>query len=166
MIVIRILALTSFAMLASLVPGGTEADWDAFTKRVCLKSPADVEHAVLNAANSERAVIYVHVEWNFDMYFRGTTFLEFADRYQQRASSPAVGFHYIDCTSVTDGYAPLEKLSGWLERTRMHGGSLIHGMGELIWLEHGHVLKVTNVGLDTDPDDLVAEALATWSDGT
>jgi hypothetical protein len=46
------------------------------------------------------------------MDFRGTTFLEFADRFQQTASSPAVGFHCTDGTSVTDGYAPLKKLFG------------------------------------------------------
>ena len=101
------------------------------------------------------------------MHFVGPTFIEFCEAYSSIRGLPATGFHYIDCTSVTDGYGPLRNLDGWKElESRRGGGSLIHGRGEVVWLDHGRALAVQRLDYDMTPADLLILTLSTFENGT
>jgi hypothetical protein len=74
-----------------------------------------------------------------------TRFDEFVSEYLRLNPRDNLGFYYIDCTSITDGYAPLKKLTGWAEVEGAAATSLIHGWGELVWMEQGRVLHVERI---------------------
>lgn len=130
-----------------------DSDWNvdviaASLKEARLKTEGDVQGAVTNAARSSRAVLFVHVDWA-PMEPHRTRFAEFMVAYQRKHSDDPMLFHYVDCTSVTNGYAPLRSLTGWQALHDARGGSLLHGSGELVWLERGRVLHVESI-LDFD----------------
>jgi hypothetical protein len=117
-----------------------------------LETEADVQAVVANAARSRRAIMFVHVDWAI-MEPQRTRFAQFVVEYQRMYPNDGVLFHYVDCTSVTDGYAPLKALPGWQELENTEGTSLIHGWGELVWLEQGRVLHVERtLNFDTTSD--------------
>src|SRR5690606_9152797 len=109
-----------------------------------LDTPEQVEHVVANAASSERAVLFIHVDWAI-MSPQHDRFAEFATDFQQAEPGNQVGFHFVDCTPVSQGYAPLKALPGWMDLQREAGGSLIHGWGEVVWMDEGRVLHVQKI---------------------
>jgi hypothetical protein len=111
-------------------------------EKASLETPEQVEHVVANAESSERAVLFLHVDWAV-MAQQHERFAEFILDFQQAHPRDGVGFHFVDCTPVTRGYAPLRELNGWqgLE-DHVGGSSLIHGWGEVVWMEGGRVLQV------------------------
>lgn len=131
-----------------------------------LETEADVERAVANASASERAVIFVHVDWA-PMLQQQRRFAEFMLAYQQKHPTDPLMFHYVDCTPVTDGYAPLRSLPGWRELQEAAGVSLIHGHGEMVWLKRGRVLRVEPILNFNSAAALVrkTETLMTMQDG-
>ncbi len=107
--------------------------------------------------------MFVNVDWSFDMYFAAPKFFELSETYCSIRGLPTIGFHYLDCTSVTDGYGPLRQISGWKELEEVnHGWSLIHGHGEVVWIENGRVIKVEPLKHSATPGDLLLEALDTF----
>jgi len=102
-----------------------------------------VQNAVDNAAASERAIMFVHVDWA-SMQPQQQQFAQFIIEYHRKHSATPVMFHYVDCTPITDGYSPLRALPGWQE-LEADGQSLIHGWGELVWIERGRVLHVERI---------------------
>ena len=109
-----------------------------------LNSPSDVQRIIASAATEERAVLFIHVDWAL-MEPQRTRFDEFVNDYLRLNPRDNVGFYYIDCTSITDGYAPLKRLTGWPELEGAAAMSLIHGWGELVWMEQGRVLHVERI---------------------
>lgn len=111
---------------------------------VNLETEADVQHVVSNAAASPRAIMFVHLDWA-SMEPQRTRFAEFMLEYQRTYPDGQILFHYVDCTPVTNGYAPLRSLPGWQKLHEAAGTSLIHGWGELVWMEKGRVLHVERI---------------------
>jgi hypothetical protein len=109
-----------------------------------LETEADVQAVVSNATRSSRSVMFVHVDWAI-MEPQRTRFAAFCLEYQRTHSGDPVLFHYVDCTSVTDGYGPLRALPGWKGLESAAGTSFIHGWGELIWMDRGRVLHVERI---------------------
>lgn len=109
-----------------------------------LETEDDVQRVVSNAAASPRAVMFVHLDWAI-MEPQRTRFVEFVLDYQRLHPDDPLLFHYVDCTPVTSGYRPLRSLPGWQELHEAAGTSLIHGWGELVWMEHGRVLHVERI---------------------
>jgi hypothetical protein len=109
-----------------------------------LETEADVQAVVSDAARSPRAIMFVHVDWAI-MEPQRTRFAAFMLEYYRTYPADPMLFHYVDCTSVTNDYAPLEALAGWQELENAAGTSLIHGWGELVWMEHGRVLHVERI---------------------
>lgn len=72
-------------------------------------SESAVEKAVENAANSQRAVVFVYVAWAF-MRPQSDRFADFAIAWQSNKENPPVGFHFIDFTEVGNDYRPLTSL--------------------------------------------------------
>lgn len=103
------------------------------------RTEEDVRLIVANAANSQRAVLFVHVDWAF-MEPQRSHFAEFAAQYTRVHPEFGVLFHYADCTPA---YAPLAELDGWKELAA--GGPLIHGWGEVVWMAGGRVLHVEKI---------------------
>ena len=67
-------------------------------------------------------------------------FAEFAAAYHDTYPRSDVLFHYVDCTPVTQGYAPLKELDGWND---LRGGSgPTYGYGEVVWMANGRVVRV------------------------
>lgn len=109
-----------------------------------LESKEDVQRVVTNAALSERAIMFVNVDWAI-MEPQRTRFAQFAINYHQANPDDSVLFHYVDCTPVTNGYAPLRSLTGWRELQKAAGTALIHGWGEIVWMHKGRVLHVERI---------------------
>lgn len=167
----RLFLITSLTALVSCRKSRSESDrrseWLRFAERARMKRSADVELAVRNAQRSDRAVIFVHVDWSMDMYFVGPTFIEFCEAYNSLRGLPAVGFHYIDFSPATEGYLPLRNLDGWKElESQRGGGSLIHGQGEVAWLKRGRAVAVQRIEYDMTPEDLLIQTLSAFKDCT
>lgn len=113
---------------------------DSFA-RAKLETEADVRQVVSNAAASERAVMFINVNWAI-MEPQKTRFAEFALAYQRKHPLKPVHFHFVDCTPVTSGYQPLESLPGWQELQEENGFAFIHGNGEIVWMKQGRVLHI------------------------
>lgn len=109
-----------------------------------LETEADVANVVSNAAASQRAIMFVNLDWAI-MEPQRTRFAQFVLNYRHKHPDDPVLFYYVDCTPVTNGYAPLRSLSGWQELQDAAGTSLIHGWGELVWMERGRVLHVERI---------------------
>jgi hypothetical protein len=107
-------------------------------------SASDVQRIISTAAAADRAILFIHVDWAL-MEPQRTRFVEFINDYLRLHPQDDLGFYYVDCTSVTDGYAPFRSLTGWRELEVAAGTSLIHGWGELVWMEQGRVLHVERI---------------------
>ena len=62
-----------------------------------LETEEDVQRVVTNAALSERAIMFVNVDWAF-MEPQRTRFAQFAIKYHQTNPDDSVLFHCVDCT--------------------------------------------------------------------
>jgi hypothetical protein len=139
-------AITLFGCIRSEEPQGMMTVEDLVTSlnAARLETEAAVQAAVSNAANARAAIIFVHVDWA-PMEHQRRRFAEFAVEYQRIHPDLPVHFHYVDCTPVSDGYAPLRSLLGWQELEGAVGSSLLHGWGELVWMSRGRVLHVERI---------------------
>jgi hypothetical protein len=109
-----------------------------------LNSPSDVQRVVTSAATAERAILFIHVDWA-PMTQQRTRFDDYVSDYQHSHPQDDLAFYYVDCTSITESYAPLKRLAGWKELEGEAGTSLIHGYGELVWMEQGRVVHVERI---------------------
>lgn len=78
-------------------------------------------------------------------------------------------FRYIDFTDVSGDYPQLFSLPGWAELRQQRGGdALIHGYGELVWMDHGDVVHVERPLNYKDETELIAktDSLFSMSIGT
>ena len=120
-----------------------------------LKTPTAVRHALANAVNSDRAIVFVHVDWSF-MEPQRSLFLSLMEKYHQQFPNEPVGFHYVDCTSIPGNYTPLTSLPGWPGSGReyyvQHGTA---GWGDAIWIDHGVVQHVESLHETKDVDELM-----------
>jgi hypothetical protein len=106
-----------------------------------IKSAEDVQRIVSSAAAADRAIMFIHVDWAL-MDAQRMRFDQLVSEYLRLHPRENVEFYYVDCTSVTEGYAPLRQLRGWKELEHATATSLIHGWGEIVYLERGRVLRV------------------------
>lgn len=113
----------------------------------------DVEHVVAHAANSERSIMFIHVDWSF-MTLGQRMYSRFITEYFQNHPDDNLLFHYVDCTPVTNGYQPLWNLPGWKELMDS-GNAGIHGWGELVWMDHGRVIHIQRIDDFDTANDLV-----------
>jgi hypothetical protein len=109
-----------------------------------LKTEWDVQRIISTAAAAERAIMFIHVEWAL-MEPQRSRYAQFVNDWLQLHPRDNLEFYYVDCTPVTSGYAPLKRLTGWTELQDAAGTSLIHGMGEVVWMERGRVLHVESI---------------------
>lgn len=117
-------------------------------------SEDDVRKIVSHAAAARRSILFIQLDWAF-MYDQHRRFAEFSIAHSNAHPESNVGFYYVDCTPVTSGYAPLHELNGWDELEAAAGTSLIHGWGEVAWLENGRVLHVEPILNFDSVDDLI-----------
>lgn len=108
-----------------------------------LDSEEAVQRVVSNAVASRRAVLLIHVDWA-PMEQQRRRYIEFMLNFRRTHPTEDVQFHYVDCTAA-HGYGPLHRISGWREHEGEPRQSLIHGMGEIVWLENGHLLRVERI---------------------
>jgi hypothetical protein len=71
-------------------------------------------------------------------------YIDFVLNFRRKHPTEDVQFHYVDCTAA-HGYGPLRGIAGWREHEGEPRQSLIHGMGEIVWLENGRLLRVERV---------------------
>ena len=122
-----------------------------------LETPEDVQRAVDVATSKPNAILLVHVSWA-PMAHQRTRFARFKRDYQLKHPTSDLGFHYVDCTPVTSGYAPLRNLDGWKAlEDENNGTSLVHGYGELVWCKDAHVLHVERPLNFESTDALIAK---------
>ncbi|PHS03220.1 MAG: hypothetical protein COA78_18590 [Blastopirellula sp.] len=125
-------------------PALTVKELEVTMRNVKNETEADVQAVVDNAAAADRAIMFINLDWSV-MAHQIPQFAEFSIEFQKAHPDENVMFHFVDCTPVTHlGYKPLRALDGWKE-LEVDGGSLIHGWGEVAWLEHGHVLHVQRI---------------------
>ncbi len=109
-----------------------------------LENAEEVQRAVSEATSHPNAILLVHVDWA-PMVLQQERFAEFKRAYKTKYPQSDLLFAYIDCTAITDDYAPLRSLPGWKKLQDQQGGSsLVHGNGELVWCKNGVVLNVEN----------------------
>ena len=96
------------------------------------KTGDDVRRIFGHAATSNRAVLFIHVDWN-SMKSQRRQFAEFAAAYHDTYPRSDVLFHYVDCTPVTQGYAPLRELDGWYDSRDGTGPS--YACGDVVWMD-------------------------------
>jgi hypothetical protein len=115
--------------------------------------------AAINAAKSHRhAIIMVYVAWA-PMIEQQSRFAEFQQAFRAKYPNANLVFRCIDCTPINENYEPLRALSGWKELEQARGGgSLLHGDGELVWINDGRVLLVRNPLHYDNANALVAQA--------
>lgn len=119
-----------------------------------LRNATDVQYVIANASASPRAILFVNLDWAIMDPMR-ERFAEFSIEYRQIHPNEPLLFHFVDCTQVTNGYGPLRSLPGWQELHDAAGTSLIHGCGELVWIENGRVLHVEPILNYESTSDLI-----------
>jgi len=139
-----ILLATAAGWLAFCYPTAQAADWVETFRSAKLETEEDVQLVVSHAAASKRAIMFINIDWAI-LGNERKRFAEFMVAYHHKHQDDPVLFHYVDCTPVTSGYYPLRSLSGWKELESTKGTSLVHGWGEVVWMEHGHVLHVERI---------------------
>ncbi|MDB5335082.1 MAG: hypothetical protein JWN70_701 [Planctomycetaceae bacterium] len=107
---------------------------DAFQVRT------DIDAAIGEAVAANFSILFVHVSWA-PMKLQRDLFLRFAADCQNK-SPGVICFRYIDFTDVSDDYPQLFSLPGWAELRQQSGNAMIHGYGELVWMDHGNVVHV------------------------
>lgn len=137
--------------------GSLEASLKEQFASVRCETEADVDGIVAHAAACKRAIMFIHLDWA-PMHGYHDRYINFILQYNEVHPGKPIHFHYVDCTPITNGYRPLKLLAGWKELQQEKGSSLIHGYGELVWLENGRVLHVKP--LAEVPSDQPAELLA------
>lgn len=115
---------------------------------------SDVADALSKLDEHQSSVLFVHVDWASMIHHR-ERFCEFAREYGRTHPASGLVFHYIDCTSITDGYEPLRSLPGWKRLEGDPPRSLIHGHGEIAWMKSGSVLQVDPILGHGTAEDLV-----------
>jgi hypothetical protein len=122
--------------------GSLEASLKEQFASVQCETEAEVEGIVAHAAACKRAIMFIHLGWA-PMHVHHDRYISFMLQYNKTHPNKPIHFHYVDCTPITNGYRPLRALEGWkgLEEKR-GGGSLIHGNGELVWVQDGRVVHV------------------------
>ena len=104
----------------------------------------EVEQVVANAAQADRAVMFIDLDWALTaLYYR--TYAQFMIKYHARHPTDPLHFHFVDCTPITIDYKPLRELPGWQELIDESGTALIHGCGEIVWLDQGRVIHVQQI---------------------
>jgi hypothetical protein len=124
---------------------------------VHMANSSDVELAIQNARNADQSVMFVCVRWSMDSLMATFPFAQFMLDYYSSHPNSKLLFHYIDCTSISDGYAPLKEIPGWRKLEEETTGSLLHGYGEVVWLKDGRVLRVEPVPPQSDLEFLGVE---------
>lgn len=119
-----------------------------------LATKDDVERVVANAVASERAIMFIHVDWA-PMEYQRTLYAQIMLQYARLYPDESLGFHYVDCTSIGGDYSPLTSIAGWWDVQRTAGASLIGGHGELVWLERGRLLHVEPTLDFASPEEIV-----------
>ena len=110
-----------------------------------LETVEDVQQAVDAATSHSNAILFIHVDWA-PMTLQRKRFAKFEHEYKKTHSESDLGFCYVDCTSITEGYKPLRALAGWKQlEQQKNGASLVNGHGELVWFMNGHVLNVEQI---------------------
>jgi hypothetical protein len=120
-----------------------------------LESPGDVERALANAINSDRAVVFLHLDWAI-MKPQRALYLRCIDEYSQRFPEDDVRFHYIDCTPITHDYTPLTSLPGWPGSGDNIYTNGTGGWGDVVWIEHGVVRHVEAMYESKSAADFIA----------
>lgn len=124
-------------------------------KSIEFRSENDVQNALSNAVACECAVVFVHLDW---APMPTDRFAEFALAHQESHLPEDIAFHYIDFTSSSEDYQPLRSLAGWSELEEATGTSLVHGKGELVWLNHGRVVHVQSITSFDSVSEFLAKA--------
>lgn len=129
---------------------------------VNIESPDQVRNALDNAVASDRAIVFVHVDWA-PMGHHRELFRKFADEYLRTHQDKPVNFHYIDFTSVSRDYAPLCALDGWDKLQSQSQAHLMGGNGELAWIKNRTLVCVESIGF-RNPKALIAKTEALFDD--
>ena len=107
-------------------------------------SEAVVHGVIDNALGSRRSVMFIHVDWAMTEIYH-QQYAEFLVAYHTKYPSDALLFHFADCSSVSQNYAPLRAIPGWQQLIDDAGTAMIHGNGEVAWIENGRVLHVQSI---------------------
>ena len=110
------------------------------------KDISEVEGVLKNATESEYSVVFVNVDWSLDSVFGRMFFAQFMIDYNKERPDSTLLFHYIDCTNIPLDYKPLTRLPGWENLESQRKGT-IGGVGEIIWIGNGRVLKMEPAGI-------------------
>lgn len=67
---------------------------------VDFSTPAQTQFAVANAANSPKAVMFVHLDWTMELPSVRIQFIDFMISYAEQFPGEDVSFHYIDSLPI------------------------------------------------------------------
>lgn len=130
-------------------PVRADSSWDGMTKIFHdqdslpnRQSPAEQDAMIRHAATCERAIIFVHADWSITSVIGLIFYDDYSAAYLQQPDRPFVDFHYMDYSTLNRAPQRLESLPGWHELKRRPNSALLHGNGELIYLEKGRVIAV------------------------
>ncbi|KLU02350.1 hypothetical protein RISK_005416 [Rhodopirellula islandica] len=117
-------------------------------------SEVDVRRLVDNALVSRRSVMFIDVDWAItEIYHR--RYAEFLVAYHTQHPNDSLMFHFVDCSSVSQDYGPLREIPGWQQLMVDAGTAMIHGNGEIAWIENGRVLHVQSIRAFNTASELV-----------
>ena len=97
---------------------------------------------IRHAATCERAIIFVHADWSLSSVIGLLFYDDYSAAYLQQPDRPFVDFHYMDYSTLNRAPQRLEDLTGWHKLKHSPNSALLHGNGELIYLENGRVIAV------------------------
>ena len=112
------------------------------------------------AMKADQSIVFVHVEWA-PMHAPRRKFCDFVNAYRKAHLSDGTSFHYIDFTHAVhnkESRKELKGLNGWSE---LRSG-VIHGNGELIWINRGKVVSIEPI-MNFTLDELVKKTETTFS---
>ena len=119
----------------------------SFENVSALANQESVQQIVDHATRCERAVVFINVNWSLTSQICQRKFAEFAIEYSTHQSVDPAMFHFVEAAPVsTNGYRPLRSVPGWQQLiTNNAGTAMIHGEGEVAWIENGRVLDVRSI---------------------
>lgn len=158
LLVVNVMALASFGcdrpyFESELESGSPVNELLLSFSNTKFETAADLEYVLNNAVACERSIVFVNVDWSLYMPLNRRKFAEFSIAYNDLHPDTPVMFHYTDASR--GNYVPYETLEGSREVESYRFKSLIHGNGELFWLEKGRVVHIEPIQNFTFVSDLI-----------
>ena len=119
-------------------------------------SESDVDSILQHAMQSERAILFLDVDWSATAKYLLPRYVEYTLRYHDENATDPILFHYVNLTGLKGHSSQIKKKIPGLETIqRQRGTAVFHGNGEVVWLKNGRAVDIKPLMNLSSPEEFV-----------